>query len=305
MNGINSIHGFNMRKSFIPVESPYPIDNLSSTAKSAMLGSIESRKRSGAFGVRLLYSGYTGPIMAIKKGGTNSTTNVYDVNGFLRINTTSSSQLLTDWLGTGTTAYILTWFDQTGNGYNANSVNSPTYDYTNNTVDFTNGYFDLSNGAYPYGNTTYTYIFTPYNFSGLDGTAQAIHGGGGSGSNGGTNASCLTFIKSTPKLGCSWWGGDICIDSASNIVGTKIAHCYPGTTSGSVKFYYNNVAVPNTTMIFQNSSRTRAQLDTNNYLGYHNGGTYAKQYTGTLQFFYWAQASLDTNINDIKILCNT
>ena len=23
MNGINSIHGFNMRKSFIPVESPY------------------------------------------------------------------------------------------------------------------------------------------------------------------------------------------------------------------------------------------------------------------------------------------
>lgn len=64
------------------------------------------------------------------------------------------------------------------------------------------------------------------------------------------------------------------------------------TTKITQSFYGNN---------YGNLSRSQAQ--TSNYIGHNLFPAYVADYTGTLNFLYWAPTALGTN--EIKILCNT
>lgn len=70
----------------------------------------------GIYSVRLVNSSYTGPVMNILRTSDNSTMDFYaDNNGSL---ITSSGQKYTEWIGSST-AYVMSWYDQSGYSRNA------------------------------------------------------------------------------------------------------------------------------------------------------------------------------------------
>lgn len=76
----------------------------------------------GAYSMRLLRSGYTGFCMKVRRSNDNTTQDIgFDANGNL-----NTSALLT-FVGTNS-AYVVTWYDQSGNGRNlsqATNANQP------------------------------------------------------------------------------------------------------------------------------------------------------------------------------------
>jgi hypothetical protein len=143
-----------------------PIDSLSATAKNAMLG---TGKSAGAYGTRVLYSGYTGPVMNIRNGTSNATQDFYsDAVGNLGTAFLGKGTSLATWIGTDN-AYVTTWYDQTGNGNHGTQTTTtlqPVYNQTNKYVDFgtsttggrVNAYFNLPSGTVPYNNSSYTVV---------------------------------------------------------------------------------------------------------------------------------------------------
>jgi len=268
---------------------------------------ITTKLQGGAYGLRLLYSAYTGPTMKLRRSSDSSNVDFYaDTNGNLGTGYLGTGTSLTTWLASSTSTPVVTiWYDQTGNENHGTAVNTPTYNTSTKKVSFTSGYFTIPTGAYPTANLPYTYIYTPNDYT--EASTQIIHGGGNiSNSLGGNNQSCLTYVvQDAKRLGTSWWGGDFATDTIStNVKGIKIAECYNGTIANNIKFYYNNAITTN--VVFDNgfNNVTRSQTSGNNYLGNYPT-TYTFQYRGTLQFFYWAPADLSVTLNDITVLCNT
>jgi hypothetical protein len=136
--------------------------SVSQTVPSTSI-SGKTQSSAGAYGFRLLYSGYKGPIIQIKNGSGGTPYDFYaDADGNLGINYLGTGTSLAARLGAANPAYyVVTWYDQTGNGNHGTGVNTPIYDTANKTVNFASGYFNLPNNAYPTGNLPYTYIYTP------------------------------------------------------------------------------------------------------------------------------------------------
>jgi hypothetical protein len=284
----------------ITTTASYPIDTLSTSAKTAMIYS-GATKSAGAFGVRLLYSSYTGAIMQIKRSSDNVIQDFYgDINGNLTT-ASGSGTSITTWLS-GATAYVVKWYDQTGNSNHGTATGTPIYNTSTQTVSFASGYFSIPNSAYPTGNSAYSYIYTPNNYSAA--TNQGIHSGGA------TNnfQECLTFLNTgTKAITNSWWGDGLTDNSNNSLAGTKIAEVYDGTVNKTGRvFYYNNSLYSNASYGAYGGGNTRtdtrAQTSTSNYLGYFSFSGFV-QYNGTLQFFYWAPINL--TVSDLTILCNT
>jgi len=310
-----------------------PINILSPAAKTAMLYS-GTRLQSGAFGVRLLISTYTGPVMQIKAGVSGTPTDFYapkDGTTGVNVLTTSSGTTLAAFLS-GTTAYVTIWYDQTGNSNHGVWVGSgsqpqpppsnyfggtvtlptypPTFNTTTNVIDFTNGgYFKLPDSSFPLGNTPYSYISKP-TISGFSTSNPdyAIYRGGNW--NGNTGNSCMgTIINRLPSLqnvfSNAWINNDY-YTTTSFKNGQVIADTYIGNTVGTNgrASYYNGLINP-TAYSAQNAGRS--QTVENNYVGGPTGGGVAGQsypnFNGTLPFFYWANVNLSQS--DINILGNT
>ena len=123
-----------------------PVDQLSVNAKNGLVG---------AYGLSLLLSTYTGPILNILRDSDNSITDVYsDCSGNLTTNTGLS---FSNWLN-GANAYVNIWYDQSGKQNNALShINSPTF--SNNQINFSNSYLKLPNGTIPYYNSSYSIVY--------------------------------------------------------------------------------------------------------------------------------------------------
>ena len=292
------VSGTNMIYTGYNVPIPSPIDSLSASAKTAMLYS-GTRKQAGAYGVRLLNSNYTGPIMQIKAGTSGTPTNFFgDVNGNL---STASSTSLTTFLG-GQTAYITKWYDQTGNSNDATAVNTPIFNNTTKTVDFSSGYFSLLDSSFPLGNSPYTYIFTPNNYTLTTNKAMIVYSGGPHNSQCGDCAGMLSYANYSYAnlwFNSSW----LTTYQTDTLRGTKIADCYDGTNASGRSFYFNNQIETNS-RVDQINDLPRTQTGQNCYLGYINFyDSFNLNYNGTLQFFYWAPVQLSQN--DLTILCNT
>lgn len=252
---------------------------------------IGTKLSAGAFGVRLLYSNYSGPCIQIKAGSGGIATDFYaDVSGNL---TTISGTSLTSFLG-GQIAYVTMWYDQTGNT-NHGTVNNTnvTYNTVNKTVTFSGGYLSLPNGAYPYANSPYTYVYTPTNLSGA--YPQPIHWGG-------TNSefqACITYLTSSTQIQNSWWT-DNSYPGGTTIDGTKITEVYDGNPA-NVNWYLNGALVGKNT---SSKNSNRAQTMYNNYLAYDgNVSGWNSRFLGSFQFFYWAPTAM--SVIDFTILNNT
>lgn len=144
----------------------YIMDQLSQTTQSSILYN-GNQVSAGMYALQLLYSGYTGPILTLRKSSdfsSNYLQNFYaDVNGKLGTSYLGNGIPIVTWLN-GDTPFIVQWWDQTGNQNHATQTENieyqPILDIANNTIIFTSGtYFNLPNGSYPYGDSEYTYTF--------------------------------------------------------------------------------------------------------------------------------------------------
>jgi len=274
-----------------------PIDSLSATTKAAMLG---TGKSAGAYGTRVLYSGYTGPVMNIKRSSDNAIQDFYsDASGNLGTAFLGKGTSFATWLaaaGGTPNAIVMTWYDQTGNGNHGTGVNTPIYNTSTKTVSFASGYFSIPNYAFPTGNSAYTYVFTPNNQTGA---SQNIFYGGSIAN--GLNQVIINLTGEASFFN-GWYGAKITSNDtgAGFLNGTKLAVSYDGTTSttDARKLYYNNVLRTNVLV----QAGTRNQYHTPNALGQAPAGS-GNNYTGTLQFFYWSPINM--NLSDITILCDT
>jgi len=314
---------------YIPI-----INTLSTATKTAMLYS-GTRLQSGAFGVRLLNSAYTGPVMQIKAGATGTPTDFYaPKNGTTGVNSlaTSSGTTLASFLS-GATAYVTIWYDQTGNSNHGVWVGSgsqpqppassyfggtvvlptypPTFNTTTNVVDFTNGgYFKLPDSSFPLGNTAYSYVFKP-TISGLS-TSNPDYafyrGGNWNGGVGNCNVGML--INRTPTILNGYsntWINDTYYTTNSFTNGQVIADIYIGNQSGTAgRSSYYNGSINST--FYDGLTNGRSQTSDNNYIGSPTGGgqglsQYYPNFNGTLPYFYWTNSTLTQG--DINILGNT
>ena len=200
-----------------------PIDYLSSTTKSAMLNT-GTPLSAGAYGVRLLYSRYSGPILTIRRSADSVSANFYaDTSGNLGTGFNGSGTSLNSWLNSSL-AYVSQWWDQTGNGNHATQSTTsaqPVYNTYYNNIDFSvyntgaNAWFNIPNGAFPYGTSKYSYIFKHGVINNnLQGTVY---------SGGNASPSTLPFSAQGGLFGFNytgyrdvWWNNDVLTNSNTN-----------------------------------------------------------------------------------------
>jgi hypothetical protein len=308
MNTFNSIQAFSSNANiygYTPI-----LNRLSTQGKTDMIGTT---LKSGAFGVKLLNSGYTGAIIQIKVG--TSTSNFYaPTNG-----TTGVNNLTTGSGGSGTTLanfitnngngipYVTIWYDQTGNNNYASASGNPTFNTTNNEVDFTNGYFTLGDNAFPQGNTGYTYLFKLNNVTNQT-NGNCMYSGGSS-SNNLYCSSAINYPGASRIYWNQWSNNDFWYSGSSYsalVNGTIIADCYTGSGTGALaggrNFYINNSLL--TTNLAQGGANANArnQSSGNNFIGHSFSGSFGN-YTGTLAYFYWSNSLMSSG--DIGILGTT
>jgi hypothetical protein len=111
-----------------------------------------------AFAVKLVNRMYSGPIMSIS--GNTSIVDVYQNSNNSLI--TSNGIDLSTWLN-GSTPYVVTWYDQTGNGNHASQNNPllrPSYNSTmGGYMDFKiYSYFNLNDNSLPYGTSNISFV---------------------------------------------------------------------------------------------------------------------------------------------------
>ena len=265
-------------------------------------------KSAGAYGVRLLYSAYTGPVMRIRNNAATPTfADFYaDAYGNLGTGANGTGTTLSAWLtaNSATIAYVHTWYDQTGNGNHATQTTTtlqPVYDTTNKYVNFlntastvgnTSAYMSLPDSAYPYGNSAYSFIFK-------HGALRSNPGGNGFGAGnalffGGTATSntaqnVIGYI-STNNYVSVWQQDDrATTTNAFGTTGDVISETYPGTVSNARVIYRNGTSQS----LSGGGSGVRSQPNTNNYLGYDPvGGITGYYWSSPLYYFYWAPISL-------------
>lgn len=276
-----------------------PIDYLSSTTKTAMLNNGTTLS-AGAYGVRLLYSKYSGPVMTIRRSSDSASSDFYvDANGNLGTGYLASGTSLTTWLN-GATAYVTQWWDQTGNSNHATqstTANQPTYNTTNNYITFpTNAFFNLPSGTHPYGDNEYTYI-TKYNSSSK---VECAFFGGGSNVNYSSNGFIInnTAVSYYPGSYVNYWYGYAASKTfPSFAVNTNYVASvtFSKSSTRTITIYNNGVSLNADT---PNPSVTRIQPNTGNVLGADIQGRYMN---GNMYYMYIAPIAVsDADRNKLE-----
>jgi hypothetical protein len=256
------------------------IDKLSTTTKSNMLYNGTTLS-AGAYGVILLYTGYYGPTITIRRSSDNTIQNFYaDISGNLGTTYFGGGTSLTTWLGTSY-AYVTQWWDQTGNGNHAIQTIitlQPVYNISGKYIDFSNftnggnanAYFNLPNGTHPYGDSEYSYVFRYSSTT----TNYALFGGG---INGVDLTNCLDYEDYGIYRYNNYWYGD---DNIYNVTYTKNTN-----TIISVKFSKSSTRtrtmyINGSSVVASISNNIRQQPNYNNFIGsdiqsrYLNGPLY-------------------------------
>jgi len=265
----------------------------------------------GAYGLFLLSSSYTGPVVKIKSNNTPTLIlDLYaDIYGNLGTAYNGTGQSFSNIMSASINdkAVILTLYDQSGKGNHASNIsanpvyiNPPSYNNTINNIDFTangNGYLNLPDGTVPSGNS-------PYNVTACYNTAGSIPA---------TTPTIFTIL-----------GSGLANMSAQNTfavgnvgINTNIGYFYNNWTSTSTttpNMSFTNINGPNTisynydgyssikttvnysTTYVTNPATPRASITTNNYIGTNNGNMF---FNGKLTYLFIFNSNLsqsDTNI---------
>jgi hypothetical protein len=114
-----------------------PLDKLSTAARNSCRA---------LYSLKLMNSSYTGPVLNIRRSSDNTNSDFYsDLYGKLNTLANGYGTNLTTWLN-GSTAFVQTWYDQSGNGRHA-TTNSTSIQPTLIAGNNTNEYFIYFDGS--------------------------------------------------------------------------------------------------------------------------------------------------------------
>jgi len=253
----------------------------------------------GLYSCKWINNAYTGPIFNIRRSSDSTTSDFY-VN-YVGIVTTGKNGVgttLSSWIGAGT-AFVVTWYDQSGVGNNATqstTTNQPTYSTTNNSIDFTGTkYLILPDGTVPYNNTKYTVSFK------LATTATApcvilASGGGGQA----TKDSNIFRVEASNKFR-NWWDSNQVGDwiPSGNLANNTCVLAY-NNTANTLTGYYNGTQIGSSSM----SVSSRSSTSLNNYIGngtYYFTGQYLNSQLYSISIFNTTLSST-TDINTLNLI---
>lgn len=281
----------------------YTVATTPTTSQTVASTTISSTLSAGAFGVRLLYSGYNGPVMRIRNNATTPTfADFYsDTLGNLGTGINGTGISLSTWLSnnSATVAYVHTWYDQTGNGNHATqttNASQPVYNQTSKYVDFgnttsggnNNAFMTLPNSAYPYQNSAYSYVFKHGTVKNSVGTVFF----------GGTSNLQYksSFIRGDyGKYRDCWWSSDYNTPAGTVLENTVLTTTYDGLSSGisSRKCYLNGTSA--TLTVADATTNIRYQPNGPNYIGSIRGSyTPAYDWNSPIYYLYWVPTVLST-----------
>eukprot|EP01031_Cornospumella_fuschlensis_P030533 gene30533-36901_t len=108
-------------------------------------------------------STYSGPTIRVRRSSDNTAQDFFaDLDGDMFSALNGAGTPLSTWLG-GSTAFVTTWYDQTGNGRHATQSTTtlqPTYNVAAKTVNFdaTDDFMNVNLNCVNYGNSAYTIV---------------------------------------------------------------------------------------------------------------------------------------------------
>ena len=281
----------------------YTIDQLSSITKTAMINNGTTLS-AGAFGLSLLYSVYTGPVMTIRRSSDSSFCDFYaDICGNMGTGYLATNTSLDTWLN-GAYAYVTKWWDQTGNQNHATQTIvsiQPVFDTIRKYIDFgtttpggnVGAYFDLPNSAFPYGNSTYSYIFK-HGFQKFSNGIECIYNGGGA--QGGAQSTANFFGSENTTYTNGWSANDIYTPNNTYKNYSTITNKYDGTNR---YIYVNGIQ-------YSSASGGRNQSNINNRIGAGLAGNELNnqgRFNSQLYYFYFMPISI--SFRDSTVLEST
>ena len=207
-----------------------------------ILDTMSSAGKSAARGIYTLYranSSYTGATIKLRRSLDNAVSDFYaDIYGNL---TDASGNSFTSWISTST-AYVDTWYDQSGSGNHATQSTTnlqPVYNGALKLLDFSNSSFlNMPSGTIPTGT-----LNAPYTFVIKHGAIGSIPSNGASIVSGGAGAqNQLNGVLMTSNYYNYWYDNDITY-SSTPVTGNVFVCKYDGTTrTGYVNNNYINSA---------------------------------------------------------------
>ena len=248
----------------------HQLSKISNTSKSACVG---------AYALYLLSSSYTGPVVKIRNNTNNIAMDFYaDINGTITIAPYGTGQTLTTWLG-GSVGTVDTWYDQSGNGNNAITVEGTSYQPTinvgSNIITFNGANrMQLPSGTVPIGDSSYSVILKHNAVAGTTSTFL------GSGASTGTSQA-LTFATNGVAY-IDYWNGNNATSGSVFAKGNIASYKYTTGAYNNRNIYINGTQQ---TYAFGGGATTvRNSTSANNYIGY---GAWNTQYlTGDLYWLY-------------------
>lgn len=249
------------------------INSLSTTTQNAIIYKSGASLSAGAYGLKLLYNGYFGPILKVRRSNDNSIADFYsDINGNFTLNISGNGTSLINWLN-GADAYITKWYDQTGNRNHATQTEQnaqPKLNIVSKTINFMdNTFFNLPDGTHPFNNSEYSYIFK----CSIGNSFGGIFGGGTMAYN-----QANAFRRADNGYNSYWFGNDLPSPtgySDNSIITTK----YSKTTNK--RYIYKNGI-----LLASNDSTNRIQTNNNNYIGKTGYTGHNEFMNGSLSYLY-------------------
>lgn len=151
----------------------------------------------GGYGCKHLFTDYLGPHVKIRKADNTEMEVVFDDKGV--------SEEYAKWIQ-GAVAYVVTWYDQSGNGNHASAQGEVTFDYVHKRVVLgADGYFQMPDGTVPYNATQTAEGSRPYTFIVDHGTTASNNGALISGGTFGSSGKCNSFRRAGIGYGNDWW----------------------------------------------------------------------------------------------------
>lgn len=247
--------------------NPLPVlDDISTAAKLACRG---------AYSCYRLSNTYTGAIMNIRRSSDNATTNVYaDIQGNLGLSANGTGTTFSSWLG-ASTAYVVTWYDQSGTGNNATqttNANQPIFSLSGMLIDSENSstqFMNIPSGTVPVGT-----LNAPYSFVFKHGSQNNIYGtyiGGGDIT---TNTANGIRGANDTSAGYNnfWWGNDFSFGTISQrVANNRVVVTYDGSSQSA---YINSNLISTITHTGGTTSAGQQYLFTGKYGNYLNGKMY-------------------------------
>ena len=207
-----------------------------------ILDTISSAGKSAARGVYTLYranSTYTGATIKLRRSSDNIVSDFYaDIYGNL---SDASGTSFTSWIGSST-AYVDTWYDQSGNNFHATqttTANQPVYNGTLKLIDSLNSsslFLNMPSGTIPTGT-----LNAPYSFVFKHGTQNNSRGAYiAAGSNTTNTANVVRGGSDAPSAYWNYWYfNDFGIGTnEQRVTGNTVTITYNGTVQNG---YINNI----------------------------------------------------------------